>query len=248
LDECQQNEILEAFQQIDVDGDGVIGVRDLQRSLRKFGYTFDEEEIEDFVREMYVDVEADGTIDAVEFSVLIAALTQRLMLDHAEAMERVEDEERRSMKKEQDELALSAKQKPTAQRVLDARVQTQKMREKLRRRLMQIRSDEVKQTYDEFDSNSKGFISFEDVLRCGKKTGEEWGFEELNEMMDFAVGRGLQRRIDAELFETIIRKVPMEWTTGRPLITENLSGKQSYMSALKSRVKETWSKKNCMIM
>lgn len=64
---------------------------------------------------------------------------------------------------------------------------------------------------------------------------------------------GLQRRIDDELFEAIIRKVviigifwiwvcfndcpqmmqPMEWSTDKPLITEDLSVGRTYADTLK---------------
>lgn len=179
LTDEQMAHVREAFRVCDTDGDGLVTASDLRLFLLSFGRDYTETELSEFLRELPVNFEADGALDFPEFLLWTAKLAQKLQ---DESFERRKAEEE-SILKSIPKGALNESGARKREKVKRMRLEREQDEEATRNVCCgctvvaddgQARLADARMTFDLFDVDKKGFISWEDLQRVASETGEMW--------------------------------------------------------------------------
>jgi Ca2+-binding EF-hand superfamily protein len=202
LSQEQYDHFQEAWRVFDVDGDGLITAGDLRLVLQSFGREYGEEELENFLTRLPVNFESDGAIDFPQFLLWMVKLAEHL---EACALQRQIDEE--------NSILDSIPEGPATESAVIKKEKVRAMRLE-RAKLLEVseacRVEEERKTFALFDTDNKGFISWEDLNRVMQQSGERWSSEILDDMMMAVVPPGQERRVSFEMFQAMLR-APVCW-------------------------------------
>ena len=182
LSEDQYKELQRTFELFDTDRDGLITAADLQLVTATGGRSLPAAPIREYLEELACCIEDDGALDFPEFIMWISQLSMRIKNERR--LEELEKEE---------EMAFSIRG-----RGLNAK--TVKVRDKLKGRRERRETvedtldsgftEDMQEVFNLFDADKKGYVSWEDLDRVAKETGEEFDVITLDKMMSIAVAPG----------------------------------------------------------
>ncbi len=202
LSQEQYDHIQEAWRVLDVDEDGLITAGDLRMVLRSFGRDYEEDQLESFLTRLPINFESDGALDFPQFLLWMIKLAEHL---ESCAQQRMIDEE--------NAILASIPEGPATESSVIKKEKVRAMRLdrlKLSEVAEACREADERKTFALFDTDNKGFISWEDLNRVMQQSGERWSSEVLDDMMMAVVPPGQERRVSFEMFQAMLR-APVCW-------------------------------------
>uniref|UniRef100_A0A7S4PID0 EF-hand domain-containing protein n=1 Tax=Guillardia theta TaxID=55529 RepID=A0A7S4PID0_GUITH len=196
LNSEQWSHLREIWSLIDTDEDGKISTHDLLTLMKSFGYHHTEEEMNAFMDDLPVCLENDRSIDFVEFLVWILKLGEKI--DHEEKGSDLELEKKYEVGDQDGDAAAVMRE------ILST---IRKNRQELESKIDAINIEDDKRIFQHIDKENKGFITFQDLVVLKNELGEEFTYDELNEIMNNEKGAGQQRLVHFEDFRKMLHSI-----------------------------------------
>lgn len=212
LSDAQLREVSHAFDVIDDDGDGVVNAKDMRHVLRRFGYSASELEIQQFIRSACVDIEADDTLDFVEFAMLLSSYAKRMERDNDRLVEENHVLEESKIQSMLDIANMSSKPVPGVARAAERARRRMKLRADRRRFVHQVKDADIMEVFTALDIGNKGYITFEDLMEASKVCGELWSIRDIDNMISSVCEENRSRRIDFNAFRSAVCENSVEWS------------------------------------